>query len=350
MQLDALLEVAIGLVMAWLVLSLAVMQIQEWISTLFSWRAKFLAGAIGHMLADPVMMQKLYNHPLIQALSQPRKDGTYSKPSYIPSAQFTAALFDLLVQREGEGRRGELTFAQLDAAIAALEGSNSTLAHRLSLLLVNARESALRAEDALTVARTSIQQWYDDTMDRLSGWYKRHAQKWAFIFGLVLAFAFNVDTVELSNRLWREPTLRAIVVEQATAAIGNDLTPVDPRALDEVYEALSVPIGWATRPAPDGVSCGWLPGQPVQPGIYTASGCRIVVNLPSMDDPWGWLMKFFGLLISGAAAAQGAPFWFDILKRLINLRGSGNTPAPAPVEPPRAAPPPPAPPAPTPVG
>jgi len=98
--------------------------------------------------------------------------------------------------------------------------------------------------------------------------------------------------------------------------------------VDQVNQ-LGIPVGWTTVPAADGQSCGWTPGLAVYPAIWTDNSCRILLNLPRMDDGWGWLLKFFGLLISGVAAAQGAPFWFDMLKRLINIRSTGPDTKPA---------------------
>ncbi|AGZ41925.1 hypothetical protein [Actinoplanes friuliensis] len=42
-----------------------------------------------------------------------------------------------------------------------------------------------------------------------------------------------------------------------------------------------------------------------------------------------WLLKLLGLVLTAAAAALGAPFWFDLLNRLVNLRSTGKRPDPA---------------------
>ncbi|HZJ24176.1 MAG TPA: hypothetical protein VFD54_12750, partial [Anaerolineales bacterium] len=90
MQLDALLEVAVGLVFTWLVLSVATVQAQDsigrllnWranfleqsighisIGRLLNWRANFLEQSIGHMLKNPHLVTELYNEPLIEALGE----------------------------------------------------------------------------------------------------------------------------------------------------------------------------------------------------------------------------------------------------------------------------------------
>ncbi|MEJ2758629.1 MAG: hypothetical protein P8046_09135, partial [Anaerolineales bacterium] len=89
---------------------------------------------------------------------------------------------------------------------------------------------------------------------------------------------------------------------------------------------LGIPVGWTTVEPQEGQQCGWIPGQPLYPAIWTNGNCQILLNLPRMDDGWGWAIKFLGLLISGIAAAQGAPFWFDILNKVVNFRSSGRQP------------------------
>jgi len=58
-------------------------------------------------------------------------------------------------------------------------------------------------------------------------------------------------------------------------------------------------------------------------GIPFDSQCHSIINAPKYNDPTGWLLKLLGIFITGAAAAQGAPFWFDILKKVVNVRASG---------------------------
>lgn len=91
MYLDAILEVAIGLVFSWLVLSIATMQLQEWISSFFGWRAELLEGSLKQMLQNDEWVEKFYSHPVIDSLSRPGR-----KPSYIPPDRFAQSLFDVM--------------------------------------------------------------------------------------------------------------------------------------------------------------------------------------------------------------------------------------------------------------
>jgi hypothetical protein len=100
MYLDAILEVAIGLVFSWLVLSIATMQVQEWISSWFRWRAQSLEESIHRMLQDEKLVEQFYNHSMIASLSQPGH-----KPSYIPSDRFAQTLFDILFIKSAEDKK-----------------------------------------------------------------------------------------------------------------------------------------------------------------------------------------------------------------------------------------------------
>jgi hypothetical protein len=119
-----------------------------------------------------------------------------------------------------------------------------------------------------------------------------------------------MDTFMLAKRFNRDSALRASVVAAAEQAVQIDAgAPLDNarsrQALLKVSEDLALPIGW----------------------------------IPGADDPYkrdqipvgfvGWLVKLLGLLITVCAVSLGAPFWFDMLSKFVNLRGSGTRPGEA---------------------
>ena len=71
MYLQEILEVAIGLVFVWLVISVATMSLQEWFGNILNTRAKELEKAIAQMLSSPNMTSQFYEHPLIANLYKP---------------------------------------------------------------------------------------------------------------------------------------------------------------------------------------------------------------------------------------------------------------------------------------
>ncbi len=345
MNLDAILEVAIGLVATWLTLSIAVSQIQEWISTWLGFRSKTLEKAISSMLKDGSLVQAFYSHPLIQSMVEPGKNRT---PSYINAADFATVMIDLIA-KEGSSANEQVmgTSApsldqRINAGIANMKQKYPSFSQMMDIHFPHLTNDLISVGTSVTQAQTNMENWYNAVQDRASGWYKRSAIILSFVIGLLIALFFNIDTVQIATQLWKAPTIRQALVAQATTtasgsqptqALSNLISPQD------YADSLAIPFGWSTAPVTDSsTQCGWTLGQNVHPYFWAQNRCNLIVNLPAMNDLFGWLGKFLGILLSGVAAAQGAPFWFDILKKLVNLRGSGGTPAIAAPAAPAAAP------------
>jgi len=342
MQLDALLEVAVGLIFTWLILSVATAQVQDSIGTIFNWRAKFLEESISHMLKDPALAKQLYDQPLIQALGEVDRKGRIKKPTNIPNATFAGALLDVIMNAGKQGEEipaNSMSIAQIRAGVRRLKSENPDLAGALERVLPGLEKESLELEDTIATYHKNVANWFDTTMNQASGWFKARAQVWAFVLGLAIAVIFNVDTLNITNQLWREPTLRALIVAKAqneTQAGQPDVT-----SINKSFESLAIPVGWSTVPATDMSVCQWPLKAANKPAIWSGGECRELSNIPKWGDFWGWVIKIFGLIVSGLAAMQGAPFWFDILRKIINIRSqtssSASTPPP-PVSPPPTLP------------
>jgi hypothetical protein len=196
-------------------------------------------------------------------------------------------------------------------------------------------------EQKLATMRLNSETWFNESMDRLSGWYKRKAQILAFLIGLILAAALNVDSLALIDHLWKEPAVREALAANATEfANANSELPTVPVEGDKItgpvayfnaqFEGLNLPLGWNYEPVTlePNQTCRLIPfGRNVVWGIQdknTANICQKIANAPA--DSAQWFLKTLGIIFSAAAAAQGAPFWFDILKKVVNIRGSGANP------------------------
>jgi hypothetical protein len=437
MYLQEILEVAIGLVLVWLVISVATMSLQEWVANILNSRARGLEKAITQMLSSQDMTRQFYAYPLIANLyPRPKKKGRKTRlPSYIAATNFSAALVELIVQagtdnspvraatariekllaamtspeqkklaREDwnailETAKGvaasDLGSAALDSlkfqlqayaekypefkpgldqlipqvdmyygqvvdersmsaesssgnglalrqfrlGMLALEKSNPSLNKSVTAISKQAETSAEKVERSVARLRTSLETWFNDAMDRLSGAYKRRAQLIAFIIGFIVALILNVDTIRVATSLWREPTLRQAIVAQAqnyaqseASQTVSSTSPLDNiPVMEEQLKALNIPFGWTISAIETGGrQCSLLPIKASQVwGMPSRDDqglpvCEKITDLPK--DLHTWLMKILGLLITGLAAAQGAPFWFDILKKLVNVRGTGTKP------------------------
>ena len=154
---------------------------------------------------------------------------------------------------------------------------------------------ALSNAGAETVAdlRCEIAAWFDEGMNRVSGWYRRRAQRYIFLIGAVVAGSANASTLHVVRDLWDDDALRYALAQQAVAVAGDaeNSNTLQIQVPDAVLA--SFPLGW------EGVS-GWGVG--------------------------GWVTHLFGWLFTAATVSLGAPFWFDLLSRVAKLRGTGGRP------------------------
>ncbi|HEU5453041.1 MAG TPA: hypothetical protein VFU76_13695 [Terriglobales bacterium] len=302
---SAVLEIAIGLALVYLVLALICSTVTESLAGMFSLRSRTLQKAVLGLLAegggDSKMAAKFFAHPLIKKIS---KGGTL--PSYISPQLFSRVLVDIL----SPGSMGRaLTEAEIGAAIDALPPSEL----RDSLRAVVNGKNLANAEERLAA-------WFDSSMNRVSGWYKRKAQAIAFAAAIVIVVFANADTVQLTNTLWSEPELRAQVVQQAQQA-SQAATPEQANLLVEYQDgdspAPSAPISIKNIPEPAGPVSELLGWRSAQDAGFLSGG------------QYGSLIRFHvvGWLLTAFAVSLGAPFWFDTLKRIINIRNAGVKPA-----------------------
>lgn len=301
------LDVVIGLVFVYLLLAIICTTVNEWIATILKTRSTTLASAIKQLLdgqAGPAtspdakadvnwFLDQFYAHPLIAGMNQPGKKDAH--PAYLSPRAFAAAVTDITTQQ----KQGVISFADLETGINNLP--NGDVKKALLALIQNANGDLPRAQK-------NIEAWFDDTMERASGWYKRKTQVWTVIIAVVLTLGANADTIRILKTLWKDPTLRAQLVEKAknrTAATepsvaveykdkNNPLTPtaIKPVSKDEL-DTLSQVLGWNDK------------------------------------DQSSWPNRLLGWVLTIVAVSLGAPFWFDTLNKFMRIRNAGDSPAEA---------------------
>lgn len=452
MDLSAILEVAIGIIFVWIVLSIATISIQEWISTRLDKRARDLEASIYEMLANPNLKAQFYDHPVIRGLTAKKRKqpsptpGWFYKypivrgftkeirklPSYIPAQQFSLALFDIamtagtessLIQQgilkvrddlqqaakqpvdraivtelnllaefarsaaateagtaitnrtatllktevdkfsqrhpELEGVMTEAlteagrvkglvdevlknqpkddgsALAKLRRGVAALSVISPEVNQSLNALLLNVEEYTQEGETHLAQARQNVEKWFNDSMDRASGVFKRYSELMALIIGFVIALVMDVDSINLTLYLWRDPSVRQILVQNASKfEFPQQEFQTNPeeamQTLRDQFVGLDLPIGWVINvsngAAFSDARCRIFPGGNEVFGIPVFSSNKCLAP-PQSSNQNNLVLKLVGILITAVAARQGAPFWFDMLKRLVNLRGTGANPA-----------------------
>jgi hypothetical protein len=269
---STVLEVAIGLTFCFGTVALIVTTLQEALASIFRLRANTLLAGVKSMLNDPnftQLAQAVYTHPLVN----PHGDGgaaderdLKSKPSYIEPAHFAIALIDTIQQQ------GPATMAALGQAIEQIDDPQ----------VKRAMQGLFKRATDLQHFQQLVAGWFDNAMERVSGAYKRQQLLISFLLSLLVAIFFNVDSIHLFRTLWQHPALSANIngapgmLDQAT-----------------VKAFMELPIGWVTFP-------------PVFNAAFT--------------------LQVAGWLVTAATTLFGAPFWFDILQRAVQMRGTGSKP------------------------
>jgi len=171
-----------------------------------------------------------------------------------------------------------------------------------------AKRAQMRAkstEEGINLLQKEIENSFDSSMERAGGVYKRNAKGVAILIGITLAITANADTFHIINRLSKDSLLREIIINKAVQVVpqgsnSSDINKIDP---NEILKEVELPIGWTNANLQ----------QQINGTKYRINGLP-VFSILSMIAGW---------LVSGFAIAMGAPFWFDLLGKVMNVRNTG---------------------------
>jgi len=381
---SAILEVAIGLVFLYFILAVICSSVTELFAAVLLWRSRDLEKALEDMLGQGTLFRNVASHPLITALGHNdqgskqnvgQNNGVPGKPAYIPAKTFSLALLDAVVNPQSSQDRVPVTIKAVNARIKGLtDPAEVRVGTALQTLIEDSRDphalaahiDAVKAavgtlpakpadQEQLRLARlalaplatldqieaalpgalgfdpplrdaalgfvktarddlenvtfsvdqlqTNVETWFDNAMDRMSGAYKRNVQWFVLCVGLLLTVCSGADTLRFATTLFANPTLRG---ELVTAA--SNQTQASPSVSNAVAQL-----------SPFTLLFGYNDIPPSQPPPNAA----VEQTTPALF----WLEKVVGLLATTFAILLGAPFWFQMLQKLVNLRSTGPKPA-----------------------
>jgi hypothetical protein len=294
----ALLNIVIGIVFVMLLFSLLASTIMELVSSFMSLRGKMLAKALRNMLQDQTV--DFFKHPYFKQLQNGSNANPSNRftagvePSYINPETFSAIVLDMLL---ANGR------SVAEGVDDLPEGNMKDMLHFVM------RKSG---DDPSTVSK-QLELWFNDVMDRLSGSFKRTIQGINFVIGIGLAIGFNVDPMTIYHSLSVNAAFRESLVGSAgnfvdaNAARSAGMQQIDGfvMAKDKVSNLVASNIHALESP----LGIGW--GQ---------------VDHRDINFRW-WFLHLVGWFVTALSITLGSSFWFDLLKSLVNMRGSGPAPA-----------------------
>lgn len=374
-----ILDVAIGTVFVFLLFSLVVTALNEYILSLLDERAKFLRMGLAEIFGKAMVAvkrgdaekpaafgafkgypelceqgEKLLAHGLINGFSRP--GSSYPSPSYIPAGAFVTALLDIVADGGSPAAGGPAT-AGFHTAESIKAGIDKLPPGKLREGLLSLYRSV---DGDVQRFKEAVEGWFNGVMDRVSGWYKRFAQNWMIGLAFILAAVINVDTVDVVRVLSNNPNLAKAVADGAATYVSENDKPLAKEELAAKSTKLRTDLGTAkadlnalAADSPDREAANQkvvkLQAEVDELGNYETAVAKLAETgipigwTPSVCEKLGWkgfrgtsslsslrwdvfLSMLAGWALTAIAASIGAPFWFDLLGRFVNIRAAGRAP------------------------
>ncbi len=328
-------DIALGMIVVYLTFALGVSAFNEALAAFFSSRAKWLRRGIDALLAPPSSRSTgespppsaddFFNSPFIAMLGATGGRDKRFAPSYIAPWTMLQGLLDAANQGKAEALG---TLASVEAAVQRLPSGTPARAAIEGLIA--------QAGGDMEKFRGLVDQWFSDFGDQVRSWYRQKTQYVLVLLSAVVAVTLNLDTIHLIQHLSKDDKTRsALVVKAVDLSAKADLKQLlDNSALEAAKRGLdaaraeSAPsrekIDAASRKLAEEQAKFDQAGADLIKGL-TGDGLQLgwsMASLPAMDI-YGWALKVVGLLLSAAAISLGAPFWFDLLRKVAAIRSVG---------------------------
>lgn len=296
--------------------------LQEWVCTIFDTKIKKTDGT------ETTLGQEIIDHCAVTVLS--KKGGP---PSYIDAKNFTSALLERITYDPANPKS---IATNIDDIIAALN-KTTVLSIELQRALLGYAYEAKDTYAALskkTISeveyfRYKVEHWYDTSMDRVSGILKiKYARPFTLAVAILTAGFLNADSISIAKFLYRNPDARADLANRAYNAAKDTvymsrLTAIQKANRDSATIATIEQVKTDIKKSMDNINeanaaletsipLGWSRNELQRDGKYS----------PSLV-----FKKITGLAATILAIFMGTPFWFDLLNKITNLRGTGPKPA-----------------------
>lgn len=185
----------------------------------------------------------------------------------------------------------------------------ASVIQNMATLANRAQMKAKTTAEGIDILHQEIASTYEKSMTRAAGVYRRNAKGVAILIGFSIAVIANADTFHIVSVLAKDATVRTTIVNNAEKLVQNNQlnSPEDTKKLqvetNNLVQEIILPIGWNKMNLEQ------------QMGLVKDRRNPVLLN--------GYFTMFLGWLTSGIAISMGAPFWFELIGRIVNVRNSG---------------------------
>jgi hypothetical protein len=361
---NAFLETGISLVLIFFIFSIITYVIQELIAVNLKYRSKMLWKSMSQLfdgfklegrlkllksmpIGNTPNTNNFYDHAQIKSL---QKD-LDRRPNYIPASNFALAVMDI-VAKQAPVTTNHL-FEDFRAGLRKFVNSNGKLYEVLKNLLATSSDKK--------ELQQKIEDWFNNYMNRVTGWYESHTVVSVRLIAVALTLIFNINVIKLAKTIYNDGQLRSSLVAMSERIVDHPetITPFYTKTFEQLNETKKAGFLKRLAEAPNdsvrkiikvemdtslgklaeeytnkqrltidsltkglksaGLPLGWEKRPSRQESFWEAEG---------PTDNWGtnFLLALIGWIIGACCISMGAPFWFDMLNKLVNVRRSGLKP------------------------
>lgn len=311
------LGVAIGLGATYLFLSVVVLALVEALSSLLAKRAKALRACLEAVFEADAggratsFLNQLLASPLLSTLGK-ATGAAHKVPSHIPTPLFVTAFLSTLGSVRGQGEAVAATYRE---ALAALPEKEQAVV----------RGIVGEAVDSVEEAERRVSLWFDALMTQLSEKYRRNTQWVTRGITAALVLAVNANALTMGATFWRDSVVREAAVQLAERELALCVLPGGAPEVSKVPTAVGTPSAGGTTLPPAPATSGTVPPDCRRLMLETAESVPLPLGWTAQAwsavwvSPGAALSALLGLLLSFVAVCLGAPFWFDVLRRITPL-------------------------------
>lgn len=359
----AILDLVIGIIFIYFLLSIMCSAIMEVISNIGNMRARTLGKWFVTNFPEKVMKtdgekgrtlgKEILSHSLIQNLTKVGR-----KLSYVPKEEFAAVMLDIIVSQDRQSKKKTSNEPYTGAELMDALKDTKLMPEDMKRILLQYISNTIpdyknKSAEVISATLDRMEIWYEKAQQRVTGWYKKKTQ-WILLFvAIVVTLALNVDSISIARYLYQNPTARTALAEAAEQASKDS-------AMAQMVKKYSTPAAAKMDTVVEkeviqqGDSAITVVTKKVKAAAVSDSAAIAALNeniknldtlyqqLKALQLPIGWPKdgkcwfslreeetwgsKAAGLLLTIMALSLGTPFWFDLLNKLVNLRGAGPKP------------------------
>ena len=332
-----ILDLIVGIIFIYFLLSIICSSIVEMMLTDREVRGKVLGKWLVTIFNEKVTNSKnegvrlgkeIMDHAAVTGLSDKGK-----APPYIDSKNFVSVLLDKI-----HANSSNVNPTSIDEIIESINTTSAVSDDLKRSFLISANEAkdtfnalTIKTSGAIEMFRNKMENWYDSNMQRLTGSLKKYSRRFTFVAAIIVTVLVNADTIEISKYLYNNPEAAKTIAAKAYETANNEEIKQEMERKKLATTAQNDTVKLTIQQADSSIKANRKIMEDAKAVLKASFPLGWANSSFSESREWYewilfWLAKLIGMALTVVAIMMGAPFWFEILNKVSNIRGSGKKP------------------------